>query len=223
MLARSSVLFLLAGTCWAETAVPKPRPRLPPVVVSEVKQEAAQPALDAGSAPSFRSFGDFLQAKSRRPVGLEAVPEVAAARAEAARTAKAGQDAKGSPGSSQAYVAGADVLVLPKIEVTVERLTKLEKELAALEANQSWETSSAEAWETRSETSKVVDAILNPSFFRLGGYSAAGRAYTARQRVELLRWVRVLRISLEEAKTPADKARIQADIEGLWDIMRWWE
>ena len=220
MKTRVLLWLLLAATCGAETAEPKPRPRLSPAVVAvEKKRETAQLAVEAGTTPSFRSFDDFLQAEARRPVGLDAVPQVSAARSAAGVEKKelAAKDSPPSPAGMEA--ASGDVLVLPKMEVNAARLTKLQEQLAALTANQSWEESSAEAWDHRT----VVDAILNPPFLRLGGYSGSGRAAVARQRVELLRWVKVLQISQEEAKTPADKARIQADIDGIKDIMRMWE
>ena len=217
MLARSSVLVLLGGICCAGAELPKARPRLPPAVVSDVKREGTQPALDAGSAPDFRSFEDFLQAQARRPVGLEAVPEVAAARSKAVRaeqTAPAAKDSSPTPPRTDAT--GGEILVLPKMEVTTGKMTKLNAQLAALDANQSWETSSAEAWDKRT----VMDAMLNPPFLRLGDYSARGRATAARRRVDMLNWVRILTISLSEAKTPADEAHIKAEIDGIKDIMR---
>ncbi len=217
MLARTSVLVLLAGICCAGAEPPKPRPRLPPAAVIEVKREGVQPALDAGSALDFRSFEDFLQAKARRPVGLEAVPEVMAARSKvvlAEQTAPAPKDSSPTPSRTDAI--DGEILVLPKMEVTTGKMTKLKDQLAALDANQSWEARSAEAW----DNATAVDAILNPPFLKLGDYSAKGRAAAARRRVDMLNWVRILTISLAEAKTPADEARIQADIEGIKYIMR---
>ncbi|HWA26870.1 MAG TPA: hypothetical protein VG734_14520 [Lacunisphaera sp.] len=217
MLARFSALILLAGFCCAGAAEPKARPRLTPPVVSEVKGEVTQPALDAGSAPAFRSFDDFLQTEARRSRGLEAVRVSSAVRAEASGAEKTGQASKdANPASPQT---DPDVLVLPKIEITAEKLTKLGEKLAALEAQQSWEERSAETWDHPT----VVDAILNPPLFGLGSYSAGGRAGTARHRVEVARWVRILEISLEEAKTSADKARIQAEIDSIKEIARYWE
>ena len=217
MLARSSVLVLLGGICCAGAELPKARPRLPQAVVSEVKREGAQPAFDARSAPGFRSFEDFLQAQARRPVGLEAVPEVAAARSEAAAAEQKAPAAKDlSPAPPRTDATGGEILVLPKMEVTTGKMTKLKAQLAALEANQSWETSSAEAW----DNSTMVDAILNPPLLKLGPYSARGRAAAARRRVDMLNWVRVLTISLAEVKTLEDKARIEAAIDGIKDIMR---
>lgn len=217
MLARVYLLLLLAGAAGAATVEPKPRPRLPAPVITEMKREVAGPAT------RFRSFDDYLQAEARQPVGLEAVPEIAAARAE-----KAAGDNKPTATTGSAGTAGrteasgsADVLVLPKLEITAERLTKLEKQIAALEANQAWEENSARKWsDTRGS---VLNSILNPPFFRLGGYTPEGKAAVARQRSELLRWVRVLQISLHDAKTPEEQARIQADIESITGIMRMWE
>lgn len=215
MKVRSCLLLLLVVIGCAGAAEPKARPRLTPPVVSEVKREAAQPALDAGSAPHFLSFDDFLQAEARRPVGLEAVRETSAARSEAGSTENKGQTSKDSqPTPSRPDPGGAEVLVLPKVEITAERMTKLEAQLAGIDQQQRGE-------EKTSETT-VLDTILNPPFLNLGGGSPNARAAMARRRIEVLRWVTILTISLGEAKTPGDKARIQADIDGLKDITRKW-
>ena len=126
-----------------------------------------------------------------------------------------GAAAKAAP---EAVAVSGDVLVLPKLEITAGRLAKLREKLAGLDANQSWETSSAEAWDKKT----AVDAFLNPSWFRLGPYSAEASAAAARERVEMLRWVRLLTLALWEAKTPEERARIQADIDELTGIMRYW-
>src|ERR1043166_8669834 len=68
-----------------------------------------------------------------------------------------------------------------------------------------------------SETTSL-DSILNPEFF--GGASAKGRAAQAQQRVEAMDWERVLLVSLEEAKSPEEKARIKADIDFIKDLIR---
>jgi len=223
MLARTSVLILLAGIGCVDAAEPKARPRLTSLVAEEEKREASsqiRPVLEPGSMPGFRSFGDYLQTESRRPTGLEAFRETPATPSVSAAAGKADQASKDPQSTrSQTDSSDAEILVLPKVEVTAERATKLEARLAAMEANQSWEESSAEAWEERT----VLGAILNPPFLKLGGYSGPGRAALARRRVEMLRWVSVLTISLEEAKTPAEKARIQADIDIIKDITRHWE
>ena len=210
-------LLLAAQCCLAGTAEPKARPRLTPPIADQVKMAVVR---DPSDTPGFRSFDSYLQTQARRPVGLEAVPEVAAARSEAAEAKK---QATAAPDSSPPLVqtdpGRAEILVLPKVEVTSKRLTELQKELAALEANQAWESRSAEAW----ENTTVLGAILNPPFLKLGGYSSSGHAAVARRRVELLTWVKILTISLEEAKTPEEKARIRADIDGIKDIMRNWD
>lgn len=210
MKARVLLLLLLAGTSGAETVVPKPRPRLPPVA-GEVKQEASS------LKPGFRSFDDYLHAEGRRPVGLDALPEVAAARSEKAATEPKAGAAKDSPATPEPVAPG--ILVLPKMEVTTEKMTELKKEVAAVEANQSWEEHSAEAWKNTGR----LDAILNPPFLRQGSYSADRGSAIARERVELLRWVKILKISLAYAKTPAEKARIQADINSITDVMQLWD
>ncbi|HWA28140.1 MAG TPA: hypothetical protein VG734_20990 [Lacunisphaera sp.] len=219
MLARVSMLLLLAGIVGAETVQPKERPRLPAPVVTEIRREADRANAEPGAASPFRSFDDFLQAGARRPLGMEAFRETRAAPAGSGGTgiSTAAKDSSSTPARNDAT--SADVLVLPKMEVNAEKISKLKTELAKLEASQSWWSKSAESWENRT----VVDAILNPPFLRLGGYSGEGRAAVARQRVELLRWVKILEISLEEARTPVEKARIQSDIDSIAGIMRMWE
>ena len=216
MKARScSWLLPVAMGCAAATE-PKPRPRLEPVVVSEVKRDAT-PTFSADGR--VRSFDDFLPAGARRATGLDAFREP---RAVQGRAEDAGESRKAAQGlrtsSLETVPTSGDVLVLPKLEITAERLTKLREKLAALEANQSWETSSAEAWDKRT----AVDVILNPSWLRLGPYSAEASAAAARQRVEFLRWVRLLTLALWEAETPEERARIQADIDEITGIMRYW-
>jgi hypothetical protein len=110
--------------------------------------------------------------------------------------------------------AEAEVLILPKVEVTAKKGTKLEAQLAEIDQQQRSEEKIAETtW---------LDAILNPPFLNLGGASGNSRAAIARRRIEVLGWVKILTISLKEAKTPEEKARIQADIDGLKEIMRNW-
>jgi hypothetical protein len=221
MKARLCVLLLLAVIGNAGNAQPKERPRLAPRVIEEVKpatSDGLPMAREPAFTPRFRSFESYLQTAARRPVGLETFREAPPAPSASAGAGKTGQGPK-NPQSTQSDSGEAEILVLPKLEVTAEGVTKLEAKLAAMEANQSWEESSAETW----ESGTVLGAILNPSFLKLGGYSGSGRAAVARRRVEMLRWVSVLTISLEEAKTPADKARIQADIDIIKDITRHWE
>ena len=219
MLARTSALILLAGICCADAAEPKVRPRLPPGSAGEEKREASREfrsILEPGNSIGFRSFDDYLQAESRKPVGLDAFrepPEIRAATDGTEKNGPASADPSAAPSPTD-----PDILVLPKVEITAERIKKQAAQLAALSADESWETKSAEAWEERT----VLDSILNPPFLRLGGYSANAHAAAARRRADLLHWVRVLVISLEVAKTPAEKARIQGDIDGIKDIMRQW-
>jgi hypothetical protein len=217
MKARSCLWLLPVALGWAGATEPKPRPRLEPTIGSELKRDATQPAPADGRV---WSFDDFLQAGARRAVGLDVYrePRATPAKAEdAEKTSKAAQDL-GTP-SPEAVTTSGDVLILPKIEITAQRLTKLREKLAALEANQSWESSSAEVWDKKT----AVDAFLNPSWLRLGPYSAEASAAAARQRVEALRWVRLLTLALWEAKTPEDRARIQADIDEITGIMRFWQ
>ena len=153
-------------------------------------------------------------------MGLEVYREPRATSTKGEDAGKTGQTAEDLAGlAPEAASPRGDVLVLPKMEITAERLTKLREKLAALEANQSWEGSSAEVWDKKT----AVDALLNPSWLRLGPYSAEASAAAARQRVEMLRWVRILTLSIGEATTAAEKARIQADIDDITGIIRFWQ
>ena len=213
MKVRSCSWLLPVAIGWAGATEPKPRPRLEPTIVSELKRETTQPAPPDGRV---WSFDDFLQAGARRALGLDAYREPRATPAKAEDAGKTSQAGKASP---EAITTSGDVLVLPKIEITTERSTKLRDKLAALEANQSWESNSAEVWDKKT----AVDTLLNPSWFRLGPYSAEASAAAARQRVEMLRWIRVLTLSLWDAKTPEERARIQADIDEITGTMRFWQ
>jgi len=96
----------------------------------------------------------------------------------------------------------SEIVVLPKVEVTANKHRELDARLSQLEKQQAREEKAAEP--------TSLDSILNPGF--LGGASARARASVAQHRVEALDWQRILLISLEEAKTPEDKARIKSDI-----------
>ena len=216
------LLLALLTVISGGAAEPKERPRLAPVATGNaLRAENSEGRSDRDPAvhPGDGSFQAYLQARSRRPAGLEAVPEVAAARsgkAAAEKPAAAAGDT--ASGGTRKDATGADVLVLPKMEVTAKRMTKLRAQLAELAARQALEDRiAAKAAETT-----VLDSILNPPFLRLGGYSGSASAALARKRFEVLDWVKLLTLSLEEAKTPEEKTRIQTDIDGLNEIMRNW-
>jgi len=129
--------------------------------------------------------------------------------AAAAKDSRPGHLPTGAPDAAE-----ADVLILPKVEITAKKGTKLEAQLAEIDQQQRGEEKNAETtW---------LDDILNPPFLNLGGASGNSRAAIARRRIEVLGWVKILTISLKEAKTPEEKARIQAEIDGLKEITRHW-
>ncbi len=201
---------------------PKERPRLAPGVTGDSPrpdkgEEHSKRAL--GSDPGGASFQAFLQARSRRPAGLDADPEIAATRLEQAEAKKQAVAAKaGSPGTAGTATTDPDVLVLPTMEVTAEKVTKLKAQLAELESRQALEDRIA----ARAAETSWLESILNPPFLRLGGYSSEASAALARKRLEVLDWVKLLTLSLNEAKTPEERVRIQADIDGLNEITRKW-
>lgn len=201
-------------------AEPKERPRLPPTAASSPTR--AEP----GQSPASREVADaaggsletFLQAKARRPVGLEAAPDVAAARAEKVVEKQAVAAKAGSPATAGAETTAPDVLVLPKMEVTAEKVTKLKAQLAELEDRQALE----ERITVRAAEPSWLESFLNPPFLRLGGYSSEASAALAQKRLEVLDWVKLLTLSLDLAKTPEERKRIQSEIDGLNEIMRHW-
>jgi hypothetical protein len=219
------LLLALLTVVACEGAEPKARPRLAPGVAGDADvrpagKSEARSDRDAASQASDGSFESYLQARSRRPAGLEAVPAVAASRSQKTGAEKPAAAAKeSSPGPARLDSTGAaDVLVLPKMEVTAETMTKLRVQLAELEARQAQE----ERLAAKAAESSVLDSILNPPWLRLRGYSGQASAALARKRIKVLDWVKLLTFSLEEAKTPEEKKRIQADIDGLNEIMRHW-
>lgn len=206
-----ALLTALAGSA----AEPKERPRLPPSTAANPGRPVAG---DVSAAAEGGSFEAFLQAKSRKPAGLEAVPEVAAARAEKVAEKQAAAAKAGTPGTSGPERTDPDVLVLPKMEVTAERVTKLKAQLAELESRQALESRIA----ARAAEPSWLETILNPPFLRLGSYSSEASAALAKKRTEVLDLVQVLTLALDQAKTPEERARIQADIDGLNEMTRKW-
>ena len=198
-------------------AEPKERPRLPPAAASSPTR--AEP----GPSPASREVADesggsletFLQAKARRPVGLEAAPDVAAARADKVVEKQAVAAKAGSPGTA---TTDPNVLVLPKMEVTAEKVTKLRAQLAELEDRQALE----ERITARAAEPSWLESFLNPPFLRLGGYSSEASAALAQKRLEVLDWVKLLTLTLDQAKTPEERKRIQDEIDGLNEITRKW-
>jgi hypothetical protein len=210
---RLLLLALLTATGGAG-AEPKDRPRLPP----SASANPGRPAGEVSAATEGGSFEAFLQARSRRPAGLEAVPAVAAGRAERTAEKQAAAAKAGTPGTTGPETTDPDVLVLPKMEVTAERVTKLKAQLAELESRQALEERIA----ARAAEPSWLERFLNPPFLRLGGYSSEASAALAKKRTEVLDLVKVLTLSLTEAKTPEEKARVQADIDGLNEMTRKW-
>jgi hypothetical protein len=209
------LLLALLTTIVCQGAEPKERPRLAPGTAGAESRSDRSLASEPGDG----SFQAYLQARSRRPVGLEAAPEVAAARADRADGEKGVAAAKvSSPGTEQNDATGGNVLVLPKMEVTAEKITKLKARLAELESRQALEDRIA----ARAAEPSWLESFLNPPFLRLGSYSSEASAALARKRLEVLDWVKLLTLSLDQAKTPEERARIQADIDGLNEITRKW-
>lgn len=215
------LLLALLTVIGCGAAEPKERPRLPPAAAgnpTRTEPGPSQASREVADLSAGASLEAFLQAKARRPVGLEAAPEVAAARAEKVAEKQAAAAKAESPGTSGAEATNPDVLVLPKMEVTAEKITKLKSQLAELEDRQALEERIA----ARAAEPSVLETILNPPFLRLGGYSSGASAALAQKRLEVLDWVKLLTLSLDLAKTPEDRRRIQKEIDGLNEIMRHW-
>ena len=106
--------------------------------------------------------------------------------------------------------ADSELVVLPKLEVTEKKRTKLDAHLDEIEKQQ--------RREEEASAPTVLDSILNPAF--LGGASARARAAGAKRRVEVMDWERLLVILLHEAKSPEEKTRIKNDIDLLKGMIR---
>lgn len=106
--------------------------------------------------------------------------------------------------------ADPEVVVLPKLEVIEKKRTRLDAQVAEIEKQQKREEESSEP--------TLLDSILNPSF--LGGASAKARASGSKRLVEVMDWERLLLLSLHEAKSPEEKARIKNDIDLLKGMLR---
>jgi hypothetical protein len=208
------LLLALLTTIVCQGAEPRERPRLAPGAAGA--DSRSDRAL--ASEPGDGSLESYLQGKSRRPVGLEAVPEVAAARSDKVAEKQAVAAKASSTGAAGVATTDPDVLVLPKMEVTAEKITKLRAQLAELADRQALEERIA----ARAAEPSLLETILNPPFLRLGSYSSSASAALAQKRLEVLDWVKLLTLSLDLAKTPEERKRIQADIDGLNEITRHW-
>ena len=214
MKARLCVLLLLAAIGCAGAAEPKERPRLASQAVGEEKRETdGEPRLEREPVYTsrFRSFESYLQAEARRPIGLEAARQISGDGASTSGEASQTPAQKGA-----ANPPGAEILILPTVEVTAKKVPVAAVQLADIESQlRSGEKASEETW---------LDSILNPpSFpFLLGGETAKARAARAKRRGEVLGWEKVLLLSLELENSPEEKARIKTDIETLNTILRSW-
>jgi len=249
-MARSFVLLLLTAVCCrgqAETGVserlkaefkevfPYAPPRGEKLALSGEPEQKGGPSSYARS-PAYKadavtvarraavakqamqlppSWGDSPRRADPDPWPSGVAGEGAVAKADMEGAGSTSKDSRPKPAQKEAgATADSEVLILPKVEVTAKRRTKLEAQVDDIESQQrSEEKATKTTW---------LDAVLNPPFFSLGGAAGNARAETARRRIEVLRWVKLLTISLEEAKSPEEKARIQANIDTLKEITRHW-
>jgi hypothetical protein len=211
MKARLIVLLLWAVVGCAGGAEPRERPRLAPSAADEEKPAAGgESRLERAPAfaPQFRSFESFLQAEARRPVGL------GPARETSGNDPAMPRETTPAPTRKDAgHAAGGEVLILPTVEVTTQKVPAVAARLADLESQlRSGDQASVETW---------LDSILNPVF--LFGESAKVRAARAKRRGEVLGWQKIMLLALETEQSPEEKARIEADIVLLNTILRSWK
>jgi len=105
------------------------------------------------------------------------------------------------------------VIVLPKVVVEAERITKLKQDLATQDH--------LIAQETKCTEPTVLDNVLNApiiSFF--GGASSKARAAAARHRVEVMGWERIVLIAIAEAKTEKEKDEWREMLREMHDFRR---
>lgn len=211
MKVRLFVMLLLAALGWAGRAAPRERPRLAPLVVgsgTRVTDTEARLERESAFTPQFRSFQSFLQAEARRPIGLEAGQETTEGGEASPREPQSGRSRSEGDGP-----AGAEILILPTVEITARKLPAEAVRLADIDSQlRSGEKASEETW---------LDSFLNPAF--LFGETAKVRAARAKRRGEVLGWQKVLLLSLETENSPVEKARIRDDIEMLNTILRSWK
>ena len=100
-----------------------------------------------------------------------------------------------------------EVLVLPKVEVTAPKLTPFEKKLEELDQ--------AQAWEEQGTKLSWLEALLNGKGF------ANARVKQAQDRVEMMRWERIMFIALLTAKTDEERKQIREEIKAFQDLRRW--
>lgn len=222
------VLATLSGPVWGEEAssTPEMHAKLS-AVISETLPSA--PARKPDDKPATKEAAVAVLApvaRAGRPIPrlsaatmqeerwrvLEPKQKLAAsAPATTAATAATGA----APKKEGAEATDPEVLVLPTLEVTAQKLTELEARVHEIDKRQ--------RSEEKAMTATWVDEMLDLPVIRLiFGGSAESRAATAKARVEVLRWERVLRAARELAKTPEEKAQIDADIRLLAEMTRYW-
>jgi hypothetical protein len=125
-----------------------------------------------------------------------------------------------SSGNAEKEVVGPvapGTFVLPKLTVNAEKLAELEARVRDIDRRQRSEEKAMEP--------TGVDTVLDLPIlsFLFGGHTAERRAAVAGARVEVMRWEQVLRVAREMAKTPEEKAQIDADLRLLGDMTRGWQ
>jgi hypothetical protein len=159
--------------------------------------------------PIPRLSAEVMQDEWLRKSGEKRKPAVAVAAGGAASPDSAEKKALAGP-------IAPGVLVLPKLTINAEKLAELESRVREIDRRQrSEEKAMAPTW---------VDTVLDlPVFsFLFGGHTAERRASVARARVEVMRWEQVLHVAREMAKTPEERAQIDADLRLLGDMTREW-
>jgi hypothetical protein len=209
--------LLLAGRLAAQQVTISPATR--DKLQSGIKESlAAVPGKVAPTAPAVARAGRPIPRLSEATMRDESLRLLAPARKPAlAATAATDPASPGTPGKIADGVPTAPgVFVLPKLEVTAERLTQLEARMRELDRRQASEEKAMEpTW---------VDTMLDLPVLSLlfGGHTAERRAAVAGARVEVMRWQRVLQAAREVAKTPEERAQIDADLKLLDETMRYW-
>ncbi|HEY8993465.1 MAG TPA: hypothetical protein VIM71_02170 [Lacunisphaera sp.] len=192
-----------------ETLPPAPANDKPVASNNAAAEKPAPAVVVRAGRPIPRLSAEVMQGELLRQPGEKRQPAATVAAPGAASSDNAEKEVVGpvAPGT----------FVLPKLTVNADKLAELEARVRDIDRRQRSEEKAMEpTW---------VDAVLDLPILSLlfGGHTAERRAAVARTRVEVMRWEQVLRVAREMAKTPEEKAQIDADLRLLGDMTREWE
>ena len=192
-------LVLGAGRATAEEAPEQPSSRMKELLKAKLAEEAKKKPATPAAAPADKS--PVSAATPTAPVAAPAA--TTAAKAPASEKPKGAKD---DPAT-----------VLPKVEVKRERITELDLQIQKQEHDIAVEKKATKATETDKALNDVKIAKPLAIF---GGESSQFRERVASERVQLMEAEKDILEQMKLAKTKAERAELQKQLDELRDYRR---